>query len=97
MQLKLYKIITGLITEKNFLPMTVLKLGRVEGSGVFNIGKLECSGSKGNQILEPTSCRDLYQLGQTVNGFYTVKGTGDNADNIETVFCNFRIPALNEG
>lgn len=77
--------------------MTVLKLGRVEGSGVFNIGKLECSGSKGNQILEPKSCRDLNQLGQTVNGFYTVKGTEANADNIETVFCNFRIPALNEG
>jgi len=74
-----------------------VSLGKIEGSGVFNLGKLECSGSFGTLIEEPTGCRDLYQLGHTNNGFYTVRGIGANSNNIETVFCNFRVPAINDG
>ena len=35
----------------------------------------------------PKSCEDLRYLGQTVNGFYLIKGT----EKVETVFCDFTI------
>ena len=34
----------------------------------------------------PTSCEDLSQLGHSLNGFYTVKGS----NGILTVYCDFR-------
>lgn len=57
------------------VPVARVSLGKIEGSGIFNLGKLKCSGSYGTPIEEPTSYRDLYQLaGHTNNGFYIVRG-----------------------
>jgi len=54
------------------------------------LGKLECSGkeevTKGKM---PTSCEDLALIGHSLNGFFSVQGSGKKI--IEIVYCNFNL------
>ena len=61
-----------------------LNFGRThlpDASGRFEIGALECSGSRASSEtkeqgtimkLIPTNCSDLFQIGHVLNGFYSV-------------------------
>ena len=77
----------GFITDKEALPVTELHFGRNQlsgSSGRYTLGKLECSGrSTFNEI--PTGCRDLYEIGHVLNGFYPVK----NGNKIDMIYCDF--------
>ena len=77
----------GFITDKEALPVTELHFGRNQlsgSSGRYTLGKLECSGrSTFNEI--PIGCRDLYEIGHVLNGFYPVK----NGNKIDMVYCDF--------
>ncbi len=84
----------GFITEMSLLPVTRLNFGKIVTSGNHTLGKLECVGSKGIEIGQPTGCRDLYQLGHNLNGFYTVRGLGTSSNDLETVYCDFSVPAI---
>jgi hypothetical protein len=77
----------GVITDKNVLPVTRLNFGRTQlatSSGVHTLGRLVCSGSVA-VIGFPTSCEDLWLIGHTLNGFYSIKGE----KMIESVYCDF--------
>ncbi|KZS14838.1 putative Neurexin IV [Daphnia magna] len=77
----------GFITDKRILPITRLNFGRTQfeiSSGVHTLGKFECSG-RADVAQVPTSCEDLWHIGHTLNGFYSVMGPAM----METVFCNF--------
>lgn len=37
----------------------------------------------------PTSCKELKQLGHTLNGFYLVQGTQKQSNKVLTVYCSF--------
>lgn len=82
----------GYIAEKEALPIRQLKFGKHPlfdpdyDYGKFTLGKLECSGRvKVNGL--PTSCRDMYRIGHTLNDFYSIKKN----EKIETVFCDFSL------
>jgi hypothetical protein len=78
---------SGVITDKNVLPVTRLNFGRTQlatSSGVHTLGRLVCSGSVALTEF-PTSCEDLMLIGHTLNGFYSIKGT----QMIESVYCDF--------
>jgi hypothetical protein len=78
---------SGVITDKNILPVIRLNFGRTQlatSSGVHTLGRLECSGSVALNGF-PTSCEDLLLIGHTLNGFYSIKGT----KMIESVYCDF--------
>ena len=82
-------IYAGVITEKNLLPITQLNFGRTQlssSSGAHTLGRFICSGQF---ILDeaPTSCADLSLIGNTLRGFYSVKGK--TTLQVETVYCNF--------
>ncbi|XP_057369391.1 uncharacterized protein LOC130690394 [Daphnia carinata] len=77
----------GFITDKKILPVTRLNFGRTQfeiSSGVHTLGRFECSG-RADVAQVPTSCEDLWHIGHTLNGFYSVMGPAM----METVFCNF--------
>ena len=77
----------GIITDKNVLPVTRLNFGRTQlttSSGVHTLGRFECSGSVSLTGL-PTSCKDLWLIGHTLNGFYSVMGSAM----MESVYCDF--------
>ncbi len=77
----------AVITDKNILPVTRLNFGRTQlatSSGVHTLGRLVCSGSVALTEF-PTSCEDLWYIGHTLNGFYSIKGE----KMIESVYCNF--------
>ena len=77
----------GVITDKNILPVTRLNFGRTQlatSSGVHTLGRLVCSGSAAVNGF-PTSCEDLWLIGHTLNGFYSIKGT----KMMESVYCDF--------
>ena len=40
-------------------------------------------------IIQPTSCSQLNQMGQKVNGFYTIKNNAFGRTLLQTVFCDF--------
>nr|CAH0106935.1 unnamed protein product [Daphnia galeata] len=66
--------IAGVITDKNVLPVTRLNFGRTQlatSSGVHTLGRFECSGSVALTGL-PGSCEDLWLIGHTLNGIYSV-------------------------
>ncbi len=78
---------SGVITDKNVLPVTRLNFGRTQlatSSGVHKLGRLVCSGSVALNEF-PTSCKDLWLIGHTLNGLYSIKGE----KMIETVYCDF--------
>ncbi len=69
------------------MPVTRLNFGRTQlatSSGVHTLGRLICSGSVALAEL-PASCEDLWLIGHTLNGFYSIKGT----KMIESVYCDF--------
>ena len=77
----------GVITAKNILPVTRLNFGRTQlatSSGVHTLGRLVCSGSVAVNGF-PTSCEDLWFIGHTLNGLYSVKGE----KMIESIYCDF--------
>ena len=77
----------GIITDKNVLPVTRLNFGRTQlttSSGIHTLGRFECSGSVSLTGL-PTSCKDLWLIGHTLNGFYSVQGD----KMMESVYCDF--------
>ncbi|XP_046646354.1 uncharacterized protein LOC124336548 [Daphnia pulicaria] len=77
----------GVITDKNFLPVTRLNFGRTQletSSGVHTLGRLLCTGSVTLTGL-PKSCQDLWLIGHTLNGFYSVMGSVK----MESVYCDF--------
>ena len=78
---------SGVITDKNVLPVTRLNFGRTQlatSSGIYTLGRLVCTGSVA-LIGLPTSCEDLWLIGHTLNGFYSIIG----AKMIESVYCDF--------
>ena len=81
----------GVITDKKYLPITRLNFGRTQfeiSSGVHTLGKLECT----EQVTVngiPKSCSDLWKIGNTLSGIYSVMGS----DYVKTVYCDFaRLP-----
>jgi hypothetical protein len=81
------KCVSGVITDKNVLPVTQLNFGQTPQStsfGVHTLGRLECTGSSAPTEL-PTSCEDLWLNGHTLNGIYSIMGT----KMMESVYCDF--------
>jgi hypothetical protein len=77
-------LFTGVITDKNVLPVTRLNFGRTQletSSGVHTLGRLVCTGL----VLMPKSCVDLWLIGHTLSGFYSVMGSVK----MESVLCDF--------
>ncbi len=67
-----------LITEKNVLPNTRLNFGRTQlesSSCIHTLGRLLCSMCTDSAVAltrMPPSCRDLWLIGHTLNGFYSI-------------------------
>lgn len=80
-------ICAGVITDKNILPITQLNFGRTileSSSGVHTLGRFECTG----QVVVsgmPSSCEDLWQIGHTLSGLYSVMGI----TKVESIYCDF--------
>ena len=80
-------LIKGIISDKSFLPVTWLNFGRTQlasSSGVHTLGRFECTG----QVAvsgRPTSCTDLWRIGHSLSGLYSVMGT----EQVESVYCDF--------
>jgi hypothetical protein len=86
---------TGVITNKNILPVTRLNFGRTQletSSGIHTLGRFECSGTVALTRM-PTSCEDLWLVGHTLNGFYSVMGSAM----MESVYCDFTKLPGNDG
>lgn len=80
-------MITGVITNKNYLPISRLNFGRTQlstSSGQHTLGRLTCSGSIAVNRM-PTSCEDLWRIGHTLSGLYLIKAEKST----DTVYCNF--------
>jgi hypothetical protein len=77
----------GVITKETLLPITKLNFGRTQlssSSGSHTLGRFECSG--GTTVTGmPTSCEDLWRIGHSMSGLYSVMGT----KMVETVYCDF--------
>ena len=79
---------SGIITDKNLLPITRLNFGRTLpafSSGIHTLGRLECSGQIMSVNGMPKSCRELRQIGHSLSGLYSVMGEKQ----VESVYCNF--------
>ena len=79
--------ITGVIEDKNILPITRLNFGRTQletSSGVHTLGRFECTGQVAVTGM-PSSCEDLWRMGHTLSGLYSVVGSSM----IESVYCDF--------
>ena len=83
-------IASGYVTEKTLLPVTQLNFGRIApgANGKHTLGKFECSG-RSTLTGMPTTCYDLFIIGNQISGFYTVKGS---ATQLRTVYCDFDKP-----
>ena len=78
---------TGIINDKEILPITRLNFGRTQqsySSGVHTLGRFECTGQVAVTGM-PTSCEDLWRIGHTLSGLYSVKGV----QMIESIYCDF--------
>ena len=78
---------SGVITDKNILPITRLNFGRTQlatSSGVHTLGRFECSGQVAVTGM-PKSCEDLWKIGHHLNGLYSVMGS----EMVESVYCDF--------
>ena len=87
--------VSGLITNKEDLPITGVKFGlraTAGAIGFYTLGPLECSGRNVISGM-PSSCRDLWVIGHTLNGFYSIMAT----ETIQTVFCDFNKMAEGNG
>jgi hypothetical protein len=77
----------GIINDKKILPITRLNFGRTQqsySSGVHTLGRFECTGQVAVTGM-PTSCADLWRIGHTLSGLYSVKGV----QMVESVYCDF--------
>ena len=83
----LYDNYVGNISDKTFLPITRLNFGRTQlasSSGIHTLGRFECTG----QVVVsgmPNSCADLWRIGHSLSGLYSVMGTKQ----VESVYCDF--------
>ena len=78
---------SGVITDKSYLPVTRLNFGRTQlesSSGVHTLGRFECTGQVSVSGM-PKSCTDLWKIGHTLSGIYSVMGSAY----VETVYCDF--------
>jgi hypothetical protein len=78
-------LFSGVITDKNVLPITRLNFGRTQletSSGVHTLGRLVCTLTFSGL---PKSCEDLWLIGHTLSGFYSVMGSAM----MESVYCDF--------
>ena len=81
--MKYYAI--GIVTDKNILPVTRLNFGRTQlATGLHTLGQFKCSGQVA-VVGKPKSCADLWRIGHTLSGFYSVMGE----DKVESVYCDF--------
>lgn len=67
--------------------MTQLNFGHTSALlavGAHTLGRLECSGSRIVSTAVPTSCRDLWLIGHSLNGFYQVQ----EGRLLATVYCD---------
>lgn len=67
--------------------MTQLNFGRTiapTSKSRHTLGRLECSGKV---VLDgmPASCQDLWRIGYSLSGLYSVKGSSNK---VETVYCD---------
>ena len=79
--------IEGVITVKEFLPITHLNFGGTGwplSHGNHTLGKFNCSGIQEYDQM-PRSCDDLKRIGHTLSGFFYVKGV----QQIRLVYCKF--------
>lgn len=75
--------------DKSSLPVTRLNFGRIltqPASGRFTLSRLECYGRElmFDSTRPPTSCQDLWRIGHTISGYYSVQ----QSNVIETVYCD---------
>jgi hypothetical protein len=78
---------SGIITDKNVLPITRLNFGRTQlasSTGVHTLGRFQCSGQVAVTGM-PKSCEDLWKLGHSLNGLYSIMGS----KMVESVYCDF--------
>ena len=83
----LYDNYVGVISDKSFLPITRLNFGRTQlasSSGIHTLGRFECTGQVAVSGM-PKSCTDLWRIGHSLSGLYSVMGTKQ----IESVYCDF--------
>jgi hypothetical protein len=85
---------TAKIKVKSYLPVMRLNYGCIQpASGRPILSRLECDGRNSSPTQPPTSCRDLWQAGNILSGFYFVQPSRT----IEVVFCNMtQVPAREE-
>ncbi|XP_046446328.1 uncharacterized protein LOC124195793 isoform X1 [Daphnia pulex] len=87
----------GTLTDKDLLPVTKLNFGRTVAPASVNrhtLGRFECSGKV---VLNgmPSSCQDLWRIGYTLSGLYSIKGS--SSKKVETVYCDFSKEPDNQG
>jgi hypothetical protein len=78
---------SGVVTDKEVLLVTRLNYGRTQletSSGIHQLGRFECTGQVAVTGM-PTSCEDLWRMGHTLSGLYSVVG----AKTVERVYCDF--------
>ncbi|XP_057373212.1 uncharacterized protein LOC130694063 [Daphnia carinata] len=74
----------GVITDKR-LPFTRFHFSNpFKGSGQHLVTRLRCRGKAKTEPM-PRSCEDLWRMGHTLNGIYSVRGDKQ----VETVLCQF--------
>ena len=78
-------IIEGVFSTKQDLPLTRLNFGGTsKGSAQLTVGRFECNG-KVNVVGMPASCEDLWKIGNTMSGLYSIVGN----KKVQSVYCNF--------
>jgi hypothetical protein len=87
---------SGMISVKELLPITKLYFGGMTSTSVakHTVGKLECSGRSMTDGM-PKSCRQLWLMGHTLSGFYTVMDEENKV--LKSVFCDMTRPNEAEG
>ncbi|XP_057377829.1 uncharacterized protein LOC130699601 [Daphnia carinata] len=71
--------------NKRHLPFTRFHFSNpLNGSGQHLVTRLRCRGKAKTEAM-PRSCEDLWRIGHTLNGIYSVRGDKQ----VETVFCQF--------
>ncbi|XP_059351518.1 uncharacterized protein LOC130694059 isoform X2 [Daphnia carinata] len=73
------------ILSRDTVPYTrILFSNPFKGSGKHKVSRLRCHGKENTEAM-PRSCEDLWRMGHTLNGIYSVRGDKQ----VETVFCQF--------
>ena len=91
----LYVNYVGVISDKSFLPITRLNFGRTQlasSSGIHTLGRFECTGQVAVSGM-PKSCADLWRIGHSLSGLYSVMGTKQ----VASVYCDFSKLPIDSG